>query len=97
MPTVLSGTSPAILASVGRGCNATAVFGCQSSVGGGHRREFARVETSWGRIPGSTTKAWNVRAGIQGPLISPDLTVWLEGSFTHINAPPVGVLGYPRL
>ncbi len=32
-----------------------------------------------------TNQAWNVRAGITGPLGSPNLNVWLNGSYTHVN------------
>ncbi len=32
-----------------------------------------------------TNKAWNVRAGISGPLGSPNLNVWANGSYTHVN------------
>ena len=39
---------------------------------------------------GNTTKAWNARAGIQGPLINPNLSVYLEGSYTQIRAPGIG-------
>jgi hypothetical protein len=30
-------------------------------------------------------EAWMVRGGITGPLLSPNLTVWLDGSFTHVE------------
>jgi hypothetical protein len=32
-----------------------------------------------------TNEAWSVRAGIEGPLMNPNLTVWLDGSYTHVE------------
>jgi hypothetical protein len=26
-----------------------------------------------------------VRAGVEGPFVNPNLTVWLDGSFTHVQ------------
>ena len=49
----------------------------------GRRRGHSTAGDFVGPNSGNTTKAWNVRAGIQGPLISPDLTVWAEGSYTR--------------
>jgi hypothetical protein len=40
-----------------------------------------------------TNKAWNIRAGISGPLGSPNLTVWLNGSYTRINGQKTGYMG----
>jgi hypothetical protein len=46
-----------------------------------------------------TNTAWAVRAGLIGPLFNPNLSVWLDGSFTHVEedgsggpagGPPVG-------
>jgi hypothetical protein len=32
-----------------------------------------------------TNAAWSVRAGVEGPLFNPNLTVWLDGSYTHVE------------
>ncbi|HEX9905284.1 MAG TPA: porin, partial [Propylenella sp.] len=38
-----------------------------------------------GDFPDDLNKAWSVRAGIIGPFINPNLSVWLDGSFTHVE------------
>jgi hypothetical protein len=40
-----------------------------------------------------TNEAWSVRAGIEGPLMNPNLTVWLDGSYTSAEG-DTGVFDY---
>jgi hypothetical protein len=58
--------------------------------GGFSEGAVAYITTDPGRIGDfngndgdDTNEAWSVRAGITGPLINPNLTVWLDGSYTE--------------
>jgi hypothetical protein len=45
----------------------------------------------WFVSPSNPTTAWSVRGGISGPLGNPNLTVWLNGSYTDTS---VDLFGY---
>jgi hypothetical protein len=38
-----------------------------------------------GPDPDDLNTAWMIRGGITGPVLSPNITVWLDGSFTHVE------------